>query len=125
MNTFRFRDFIIYKNARKFRWLVREELKKFPKSESYFLRDQLLRSSLSIILNIAEGSAKGSDKDFARYLSISIASLNEVVAGFDAAFDDRAISSEQLAKIEHAGETLAKSIGSFIQVLRKPNAKSQ
>ena len=34
----------------------------------YSLKDQAKRAALSIILNIAEGSAMKSDKEFARYL---------------------------------------------------------
>lgn len=125
MKTFRFRDFTVYKEAREFRKLVRDQLKQFPQSEKYRLIDQIHRSSLSIILNIAEGSAKGSDMDFARYLHMAIGSVNEVVAGFDAALDDKIVTAQQLHTVETAAESLAKQIGSFIKTLRKPIANSQ
>jgi len=124
MKTFRFRDFTVYKEARAFRKLVRDQLKDFPQSEKYRLIDQIHRSSLSILLNIAEGSAKGSDLDFARYLHIAIASVNEVIAGFDAALDDGIVTVQQLHSVETTAERLAKQIGSFIKTLRKPIAKS-
>ncbi len=119
MKTFRFRDFVIYNEARQFRRIVRKELNMFPKEEKFRLIDQIHRSSLSILLNIAEGSAKGSDKEFARFLEISIASLNEVIAGFDAACDDGYTTLQKSHQIEKSGEQLAKQIGSFIQRLRK------
>ena len=42
-----------------------------------YLKDQLERASLSVVLNLAEGSAKTSAKDRARFYGISYASLRE------------------------------------------------
>ena len=44
----------------------------------HHLRDQLLRASLSVVLNLAEGSAKPSIKDRARFYGIAFASAKEV-----------------------------------------------
>jgi four helix bundle protein len=49
----------------------------------YYLVDQIRRAALSVALNIAEGSAKGSDKDFNRYIHISLGSAYEVIAALD------------------------------------------
>lgn len=51
-----------------------------PEIEKYNLRSQLVRSAVSVGLNIAEGSTSTSDTEQARFLSISIHSLTEVVA---------------------------------------------
>ena len=58
---------------------------KFPTSEMYGLTNQLRRAALSIPLNIAEGSGSGSDKEFCRFLSISLRSSYEVVCGVEVA----------------------------------------
>ena len=80
-DVFRFRDFNVYKDARVFRRDVTELAKKnFPKEERFELSSQLFRALASILLNIAEGSQKYSDQDFARYLNMALGSLNEVVA---------------------------------------------
>ena len=76
---------------------------------------------LSIVLNIAEGSAKLSDPDFARFMETSSGSINEVLAGFEVALDDGYISAEQLKIIEHDAEHIAKQLGGFIRSLRKPS----
>jgi four helix bundle protein len=52
--------------------------KSYPKEENYGLTSQLRRASISIPANIAEGCAKSSNKDFARYLNIALGSLHEV-----------------------------------------------
>ena len=43
----------------------------FPRQEMYGLASQMQRAAVSVPSNIAEGSGKGSDRDFARFLSIS------------------------------------------------------
>lgn len=115
--TFRFRDFVIYQRAKKFRLKVLQSLCKFPSDQRFSLVQQIDRASYSIILNIAEGSAKRSDIDFRRFLEMSIASLNEVVAGFDCAVDSGFLSDAEMQSVENDAEYLAKQIGSFMKKL--------
>ncbi|HOW08712.1 MAG TPA: four helix bundle protein [Bacteroidales bacterium] len=49
----------------------------FPKEESYGITSQLRRAVASIPTNIAEGCGRGSDKDFAKFVQISIGSASE------------------------------------------------
>jgi len=50
----------------------------FPSIERFGLISQMQRSAVSIPSNIAEGSAKSSNKDFSRFLEMSIGSLFEL-----------------------------------------------
>ncbi len=50
----------------------------FPNHERFGLMSQMQRAVVSCSTNIAEGSAKSSNKDFARFLEISLGSLIEV-----------------------------------------------
>jgi len=52
--------------------------KKFPKTEQYGLTSQMQRAAVSIPANIAEGSAKSSNKDFSRFLEFSLGSIYEL-----------------------------------------------
>jgi len=51
---------------------------KIPKSEEYNLKSQLKRAMVSVPLNIAEGKCRSTAKDFAHFLNIAAASLDEV-----------------------------------------------
>ncbi|MCK3683170.1 four helix bundle protein [Maribellus sp. YY47] len=50
----------------------------FPTEELYGLTSQMKRSAVSIPSNIAEGSGRNSDKDFSRFLDISLGSSFEL-----------------------------------------------
>ena len=50
----------------------------FPDSEIYGLQNQARRAAVSIVANIAEGSGKGTNKDFNNFLNIAKGSLFEL-----------------------------------------------
>jgi four helix bundle protein len=52
--------------------------KLFPQEELYGLTSQMRRSAVSIPSNIAEGAGRGSNKEFNRFLDISLGSSFEL-----------------------------------------------
>lgn len=91
--------------------------KTFPR-EYWELGDQIRRSSLSVCLNIAEGSGKSSDKDFNRYLGNSLGSINEVVAGIDICQSEGLITQETFDKYLLQAEVITKQLGGFSKKLK-------
>ena len=73
-----FRDLEIWKNSIE---LVKEIYKltiDLPNAEKFGLISQMNRCSISIPSNIAEGCSKDSQKDFIRFLQISLGSAFEL-----------------------------------------------
>ena len=68
------RDFQAFQLAKKLHWECKD-LK-----VSHFLRDQLLRASASVALNVAEGSGKRTPQDQRRFYGIALGSLRECSA---------------------------------------------
>jgi four helix bundle protein len=50
----------------------------FPKEEKYALSSQITRAAISIASNIAEGSSRKSDRDYHRFVEISLGSAFEL-----------------------------------------------
>lgn len=80
MKQFRFLDWKIYLSAQSLFQEVLAVTRKLPKEYRFDVGSQLIRSSFSVVLNIAEGSGKKSDKDLGRFLDISLGSLYETLA---------------------------------------------
>ena len=87
----------------------------FPADERFGLTNQLRRASVSISSNIAEGSAKSSRKDFARFLEIAAGSTFEVVSQSFVARNQGFFSAEEFAAV-YAG---AEEIGRMLSGLRR------
>lgn len=75
---FNFEDLKVYQKALDFIDTTYKSTINFPKSEVYALSSQFRRASISIALNIAEGSGD-SNAQFNRFLNISNGSIKECV----------------------------------------------
>ncbi len=93
-NWFNFQKLKVYGNAKEFVSGIYKLTKEFPKEEKYGITDQLRRASISICLNIAEGS--GSSKaEFKRYLRVARGSVYECVSLLGISLELQYISKEQ------------------------------
>lgn len=118
MQNTRFLNFPVYKDSKRFFAESTRISQSFPRVY-YELGDQLRRASLSVCLNIAEGSAKYSDKEFHRFLEIAMGSINESLACFDIALDHKLIETKQFENLFEQAISIAKQLGGLEKYLRK------
>ncbi len=86
-----------------------------PNEEKYNLVSQIKRAAVSIALNISEGAASSTKKEFAQFLSYAYRSTKEVITCFEIikrlGLAER--TSEEMKILEKDGQELCKMIYSF------------
>ena len=78
-NNHNFRKLKVWSDAIDVVVELYKETADYPSEEKYGLVSQIQRAGVSISANIAEGSARGTNPDFIRFLYISKGSIAEVI----------------------------------------------
>ena len=91
----------------------------FPKDEVYGLTSQIRRCAVSIPSNIAEGRGRNSNKEFIRFLQISLGSLYELQTQLELAVSFNYINN--IDTINKLSVEIEKMINSFISAKRENN----
>ena len=108
-------------------WQISRELVKniylatleFPHEEKYGLISQIRRASISVSSNIAEGSGRGTNKDFSRFLNISLGSAYELETQLILAFDLEIIKQQIFENILTQINEVQKMLHGLIRSLNK------
>ncbi len=87
----------------------------FPSDEKFGLTSQMRRCAVSIPSNIAEGAARGSSVDYARFLTIAIGSVAELDTQLELATRLDYISAPTYEKLD----TTLTSISRMLIALRR------
>ena len=85
----------------------------FPTHELYGLTSQMRRAAISVASNIAEGSQRSTDRDFANFLQIARGSLAELETQLLLSEDLGYISDEAFTAAEKSIDELAKMLNAF------------
>lgn len=91
----------------------------FPKQERYDLTSQMRRAAISIPSNIAEGSQRTTNKDFANFISIAKGSLAELRTQIHIAEGLEYIGKEKANEVLLRIEDINKMLYSFLQTLKR------
>ena len=86
--------------------------------KDYGLRDQIRRSAVSIMANIAEGHGRRSDKEFSQFLNIAHGSIAETQSHLYVALDLGYIEPQHFKKIYDLLDEVSKMTMSLNQHLR-------
>lgn len=91
----------------------------FPKDESLGLASQIRRCSISIPSNIAEGYGRDTNKEYIRFLNISIGSLFELQTQLEIAKNIEYLTPEQFNKQYEISRELERMLVSFIKKIKE------
>ncbi len=124
---FEFQKWPVYVEAKELAKLAHKFCLKRPRSGTHSLGDQFRRASQSIVLNIAEGSARTTARDKINFLRISKGSVFECVAISDLALDfellDNQAYEDYQSKLANIGRMLSGMIRYWEKAPeRKPSA---
>lgn len=123
MEQFRFFEWQVYKDAKDLYKVLLTIVRDLPREFRYEIGNQIVRSGLSIILNIAEGSGKQSDRDRARFFDISLGSVYEVVAAMDVLKDNAFISDDTFNTVSQRARTICNQLGAMKKKFSNDNWK--
>ena len=116
-----FREYDVWIDAMTLVNLIYDIVGDFPKDERFALISQITRSAVSIPSNIAEGASRNSEKDFGRFLEMSLGSAYELETQLRIAENRRYIEKDNSEKILIEIISLQKRISAFRNSLMKKN----
>jgi four helix bundle protein len=114
-----FKELKVWQLSRNLVEEIYEVTSDFSSSEKYGLISQIRRCTVSVPTNIAEGSGRNTDKDFAHFLNISLGSAYELETLLILSFDVNIINANQLDKFSQRISEIQKMTFGLIKALRK------
>jgi four helix bundle protein len=114
----KFEDIPVWNESKKFVNDIYNLIFKNQKlAKDYSLTDQLKRASYSIMLNIAEGFERGSNKEFANFLNIAKGSAGEVRSILYILKENDYIKSAEFEDLYVKIETISAQLSNFRKFL--------
>ena len=114
---FDFEKLEVYKKSKELNKEILRFLKENRNIDS-FLRDQLRRASISIVINIAEGSGKYSKADKKNFYTTARGSVYECVSLFEIILGEHYITKEFFDDFYQKYETISKMLLGLINSQR-------
>ena len=109
-----FDKLLVWQRAHLLVLKIYEVTNSFPKEEIWGLTSQIRRAAVSVPSNIVEGKARGSRKDFKRFLLVARGSLEEVKYQSLLAKELKYMNEEQYEEITVMIEDVGRLLGGLI-----------
>ena len=113
---FDFERLEVYQKAKE----QNKEILGYNKQIDSYIRDQLKRASISIIINIAEGSGQFSKAAKKSYYTISRGSVYECVSLLEILLDEHYLDQKQFGIFKDIYETISKMLYKLIESQKQP-----
>ncbi|OGD67191.1 hypothetical protein A2442_02180 [Candidatus Campbellbacteria bacterium RIFOXYC2_FULL_35_25] len=116
-----YKDLIVWQKSIDLVILIYKLTKKFPKEEMYGLSSQMKRAGVSISSNIAEGSRRGTKKDFRHFLLNSFGSGAELETQIKISKELLLVDEKEFVKIDGILNEVMKMLNKLISGLEDNN----
>jgi four helix bundle protein len=116
-----FRNLLVWQKSMSLTTKIYNSTKQFPKEEIFGLTSQIRRSSISIPSNIAEGFGRDSNKEYLRFLNISIGSLFEMQTQLEIAKNIQYLNEEEFNNLYENSREIERMLVSFISKIKERN----
>ncbi|MEN9400238.1 MAG: hypothetical protein RL632_1341 [Bacteroidota bacterium] len=114
-----FEDLQIWQKARVFNKQLYSIFRGIDDRSNGFLKNHILKTSGSIMDNIAEGFEREGNKEFIQFLYYSKGSLGEIRSQLYRAFDNELIDSDKLQSLNELLDPINIELTYFIKYLKK------
>lgn len=115
----KFEDITAWQKARELNNDIYQITNNGEFSNDFALKNQIKKASISIMLNIAEGFARKTDKEFNQFLTYAHGSCAEVQSALYIALDQNYINQKQFDTFYSKTEEVSKMIMNFSNYLSK------
>ncbi len=116
-----FRNLMIWQKSISLTTKIYKSTKNFPKEEIFALTSQIRRNSVSIPSNIAEGFGRDSNKEYLRFLNISIGSSFEMQTQLEIAKNIDYLNKEEFNTLYEDSREIERMLVSFIVKIKERN----
>jgi len=99
--------------------LIYRSTRVWPAEERYGLTVQVRRAAVSVVANIAEGSAKRGRREFHRYLDVSLGSLEEVACLLIVARELEILSPSECEALERARDEAGRALWGLYRSMKE------
>jgi four helix bundle protein len=113
-----YRKLVVWEKAHKLSVQIYRASMEFPKEELYGITSQLRRAAFSVSLNIVEGQASTSRKEFLNFLNVANRSLVETEYLLELCKELSFISESKYVQLEGCRKEVAIILTAFTKSLR-------
>lgn len=124
MGFLMFEDYAIVRKSHAFVLDIYKHTTDFPKHELFGITSQLRRAAASIPANICEGKARGSDREFFRYLMIARASLTEACYFLLLAKDLKYLSETAYYQLSGQADEIGRMTAGLLESIKRQRPRT-
>jgi four helix bundle protein len=115
----KFEDVEVWQLARSYTTRIYKLTEKGSITKDFSLRDQIRRTAVSVMANIAEGYERRSNKEFIQFLYIAKGSAGESRSHLYIASDLNYINNDEFLSLQKEILKISRSLGGFIKYLKE------